>query len=148
MKIRKSPFLFFRLCYGSAIMIKKSPGFTLVEIMLVLVIIILLAAMPLQNLLKHRVTANDTMTKAVLRTISTALEMYSSQFNSFPLDYDDLIGDTPPFLSVNYFEGIHNGFSYSYNVTPATYSIIATPVSATAGTASFKVETGGTISEL
>lgn len=54
----------------------KRKGFTLVEIMIVVAIIALLAAIAIPNLLTARKTANDTAAKAELKSIQTALENY------------------------------------------------------------------------
>lgn len=59
-----------RLFYGSR------KGFTLVEIMIVVAIIALLAAIAIPNLLRARHNANETAAIGAMRTLSTALESY------------------------------------------------------------------------
>ena len=51
-------------------------GFTLVEIMIVVAIIALLAAIAIPNLLRARHNANESAAIASLRTISTAMESF------------------------------------------------------------------------
>ena len=51
-------------------------GFTLVEIMIVVAIIAVLAAIAIPNLLRARMTSNDALAKATLRAMSTAAESY------------------------------------------------------------------------
>ena len=53
-------------------------GFTLVEIMIVVAIIALLAAIAIPNLLGARRTANEASGKANVRTLVTELETYAS----------------------------------------------------------------------
>ncbi|HDN86584.1 MAG TPA: type II secretion system protein, partial [Candidatus Omnitrophica bacterium] len=66
-------------------------GFTLVEIMIVVAIIALLAAIAIPNLLRARITANESAAQANLRTISTALENYAAANNgSYATDESDL----------------------------------------------------------
>ncbi len=53
-------------------------GFTLVEIMIVVAIIALLAAIAIPNLLRARLQANEAASQAALRTIATAEITYRS----------------------------------------------------------------------
>lgn len=54
----------------------KSRGFTLVEIMIVVAIIALLAAIAIPNLLRARHNANETASIGAMRTLSTSLESF------------------------------------------------------------------------
>jgi len=53
-------------------------GFTLVEIMIVVAIIALLAAIAIPNLLRARLNANDAAAKASLQALVTAIESYAA----------------------------------------------------------------------
>ena len=61
-------------------------GFTLVEIMIVVAIIALLAAIAIPNLLRARINANDASTRAYLQAVSTSLESWAAANNGqYPL---------------------------------------------------------------
>ncbi len=62
-------------------------GFTLVEIMIVVAIIALLAAIAIPNLLQARITANTAAAKANVRALATAAETYSTaNAGAYPAD--------------------------------------------------------------
>ncbi len=120
----------------------KKDGFTLVEIMVTVFIIALLAAIAIPNLLRARVNANDAAAQASLKSISTALETYASTENRYPPDMSSLLGISPPYLSTDYFTGVHSGYTYTASLTLSTYSATATPASANLGSGSFTITTG------
>ena len=68
-------------------------GFTLVEIMFVVLIIAVLAAISIPNLLKTRMKANEAAAKAVVQTIAAAEISYHSEHNTFG-SLGDLVGDS------------------------------------------------------
>lgn len=57
---------------------KKKAGFTLIELMIVIAIIAILAAILVPNFLKARAQGQLTACKSNCKNIATALEMYSS----------------------------------------------------------------------
>jgi type IV pilus assembly protein PilA len=57
---------------------KNTHAFTLVEMMIVVAIIALLAALSIPNLLRAKANANDAAALAFLKSISTALETYAA----------------------------------------------------------------------
>jgi|EP01012_Entosiphon_sulcatum_P053536 prepilin-type N-terminal cleavage/methylation domain-containing protein len=59
---------------------KKRAGFTLIELMIVIAIIAILAAILVPNFLKARAQGQLTACKSNLKNIATALEMYASDF--------------------------------------------------------------------
>src|SRR5580692_5174367 len=84
---------------------KMEQGFTLVEIMIVVAIIALLAAIAIPNLLRARMTSNDALAKATLRAISTAAESYGTANNGqYPVgsNLNALLTSTPPYINTDY----------------------------------------------
>jgi len=79
-------------------------GFTLVEIMIVVAIIALLAAIAIPNLLRARLNASETYAQATLRTISTACESYAAANNGlYPDDFTaDLYSVDPKYVNKDF----------------------------------------------
>jgi len=127
---------------------KDKRGLTLVEILVVVGILALLAAIALPNLLRAKVSANEAATRAALRAISNSLENYAIVNHIYPSDTNQIIGASPPYLSMNYFSGTHFGYNYSSSLTDYTYTITATPVNSNTGTTVYTITTGGVLSTL
>ncbi|MGO9337520.1 MAG: prepilin-type N-terminal cleavage/methylation domain-containing protein [Terriglobales bacterium] len=60
---------------------RNQKGFSLIELLIVVSIILIIAAIAIPNLLQARVAANEASAVASLRTINTAMLTY---FNSYP----------------------------------------------------------------
>lgn len=63
----------------------KNKGFSLIELLIVVAIILIIAAIAIPNLLRARITANETSAVGSVRAINTAAVQYSSTYgNGFP----------------------------------------------------------------
>ena len=126
---------------------KSQSAFTLVEMMIVVVIIALLAAIAIPNMLRSRQQAQEAAAQANLKLIASALENYAAINSVYPTGTTVLMGTTPPYLSADYFTGVHGGYTFAHSLTDYTYLIAAYPTATTPGTASFTITTGGILTK-
>lgn len=123
-------------------------GFTLVEIMIVVAIIALLAAIAIPNLLRARLTANESAAQGTLRTISTAAETYAAAHGgTYPTDPSEhLYAVTPRYINWNYCASAYQGYSFTCGLQTTGYTVTATPVSTgVTGNTTFLITTGGVL---
>jgi len=129
----------------------KSPGFALVSTMISVSIVILLASIAIPQLLRIKMTANESLARATLKTISTALENYAAANQQvYPSDISVLMLEEPPYLKRNYVaDSPLQGYNYTCGSLDAgSYSCQAEPVDCNvSGSKRYTIATAGVFSE-
>ncbi|MDD5069165.1 MAG: prepilin-type N-terminal cleavage/methylation domain-containing protein [Candidatus Omnitrophica bacterium] len=87
-------------------------GFTLVEIMIVVAIIALLAAIAIPNLLRARVSANEAAAAAAMHTIAAAQIQYRAS-NPTYASLGTLGNATPPYIDSRLAGGSKQGYNFT-----------------------------------
>ncbi len=59
---------------------RKQKGFSLIELLIVVAIILIIAAIAIPNLLRARIASNESSAVASIRTINTAMISYNSSY--------------------------------------------------------------------
>ena len=92
----------------------RRAAFTLIELLIVVAIIAILAAIAVPNFLEAQVRSKVARVKTDMRTMATAIESYAVDYNAAPLGQDDWWALYPDYPTAN-------GKALSYLTTPVAY---------------------------
>lgn len=120
----------------------KQKGFSLIELLIVVAIILIIAAIAIPNLLRARISANEASAVASCRTMNTASITYNSSYGAYPANLSALgpsNGATPTSTSADLLDQVlapagggntstKSGYNFTYAQTTGGYTLNADPV--------------------
>ncbi len=118
---------------------RKQKGFSLIELLIVVAIILIIAAIAIPNLLRARIAANESSAVASLRTINTAMISYNSSYPTVGFAANLTVlqgtctGSTVPtsalacLIDSNLAGGSKSGYTFTASGTSSGYQANANP---------------------
>ena len=134
---------------GSTTLTTRS-GFTLVEIMIVVAIIALLAAVGIPSLLNARRTANDAAASANIKSIATEMETYAAGTGAgaYPVKAELTANSISDRLCADDAATVTavGGFDYGCTLAAGGYTVTASATTCTStGTKDYTIATGAVL---
>ena len=111
-------------------MSKSAKGFSLLELLIVVAIILIIATIAIPSLLRSRQAANESAAVAELRTINTAQITYLSSSGG---NYGNVSQLMTAGLLDSRFGGMLSGYNFTITTSGTDYTADAVPASATNG---------------
>src|SRR3984893_11492409 len=119
----------------------KQKGFSLIELLIVVAIILIIAAIAIPNLLRAKIAANQASAVGSLRTLNTACIALSTSYGQFPAALTNLgpvgSGGTASSSSADLIDSVLSAgtksgyvFTFTAGASNQSYSITAKPITA------------------
>ena len=129
-------------------------GFTLVELLIVISIVVILMLVLIPQLTSARIAGNETAARADLKNITSAELSYATSFpeKGFTCNFADLTSGTSSFLDKSLASGSQAGYTFTFSGCTSKggavnyYQVVAQPqVVGKTGRASFCTDVNGSV---